>query len=549
MAYGQINYPQKVGNGPYTIAEIGCFLTAFCNLLSRFGEQIDPPALNNEFMQKGSYLLDPEDGPGVHDDLAWGSVSAHDGQVVVVGTGGPGWPDSNDAIVKFIYTSKRTGQHVTHFCLVQDHNAGTILDSWDGNVKASPYGVPVAWAKYERHQPQVVTPPAPQSTPAFTVQDIPEKTEELKIDTHIWDLNQRTWPGIVNNPVGSARAGDTFKTSQIAHHVLGGSYYLPEGSGTQGYNVVDCEDPQPAPNPAPAAPVVVPPAAPTSYSKNVIDGVTFETIDGAPKQYWISNPQGANKWSFKDVTNWRGFKSVAHLDYGTEVFISGVAHHPIPPTGADYYMTGDDFGDFKKTGKPANFYGFNWADISDKRPPVLQKPVPTPPVVAAVPTPPAPAVPTPTVTEPAASTAPLTWQDTYRPFPKAIHYIATRDLLVEELSGKKSAMPLPHYDPTISDKVGVVSSFGTVSKDGVDYYRLKTNNDPNYDYWYCVPKVDAATHTPNLLVMPANPLEPISKVSVARDTLELVKARIETDASQFLDDLVPSFLKKPKNKK
>ena len=29
MAYGQINYQEKVGNGPYTIAQIGCFLTAF----------------------------------------------------------------------------------------------------------------------------------------------------------------------------------------------------------------------------------------------------------------------------------------------------------------------------------------------------------------------------------------------------------------------------------------------------------------------------------------------------------------------------------------
>jgi hypothetical protein len=243
MAFAQINYSQKLGSGPYSIADAGCFLTAFSNLLARFGESIDPPNLNNYFMQHHTFV-DVDDGH--KDDLGWGSISAYDGNVVVVGTGGAGWPPSNDAIVKFIYKSPRTGAIVTHFCLVADHAAGTIIDSWDGVTKRSPYGTPVAWARYERHMPQPVTPPPPPATPAYTVEHIPERTEQLKITAHLWDLNQRSWPALVNHPVGTGQAGTQFKTSAIAHQLLGGSYYMLDPNSGQGYNVVDCQD-APAP--------------------------------------------------------------------------------------------------------------------------------------------------------------------------------------------------------------------------------------------------------------------------------------------------------------
>jgi hypothetical protein len=108
-------------------------------------------------------------------------------------------------------------------------------------------------------------------------------------------------------------------------------------------------------------------------------------------------------------------------------------------------------------------------------------------------------------------------------------------------------MPLKRYNAGVSDTQGVVSAFGTVSKDGVEYYRLKTNNDPNFTYWYCVPKLDENTHTPNLLVMPTT-TQPIGKVTVARDTLHLAKSRLETDLPKFLDDMVPKFLRNKNTK-
>jgi hypothetical protein len=515
-----------------------------CNLLERFGETIDPPSLDTYFNQHGNFLLDPADGAGVRDNLGWGSVSAYNGNVVVVQIGGAGWPDSNDAIVKFIYKSPRTGHQVTHFTLVADHAAGRIVDSWDGVTKYSPYGTPVAWAKYERHHSQVVTPPPPAETPAFTLENIPERTEELKVDTHIWDLNQRTWPGLVNNPVGTGNAGTKFQTSQLAHHIMGGSYYLPAGSSTQGYNVADCEAPVVAP-PTPVMPPMPAPIPVKTFTENTVNGIAYKVIDGAPKPMWVTRPKGAEKWSFKDATTWRNFVSVQHVDYGTRVFIVGVAHHPIPPKGADYYMVDEDFGNFKSSGTVTNECGFNWSDLSDTKPPALPPSVTAPVITTA--TPPVVTAPVAQVeTPPIASTTPVNWKATFRSFPKATHYLATRDLTVEDLSGQQASMPLAKYNPGVSDTVGVVSAFGTVTKDGVEYYRLRTNNDPTFSFWYCIPKIDPETRTPNLLVMPVNPLEPVSKLSVARDTLELTRARIEADVPKFLDDILPKWFKNKK---
>lgn len=259
MPFAQENYSQKMGTGPTvnSIADVGCFLTAFCNLLERYGATVAPPDLNNYFIQHGTYA---GDGPD-HDALGYGSIAAYDGRIVVTGTGSGGWPDSDNAIVKFIYKSARTGATLTHFCLVADHAGGTILDSWDGQVKRSPYGTPVNWAKYEQHVPQPIAPPPPVEAPSYNVEAIPQRVEQIKVNTHLWDLNQRSWPGMVNNPITGVEAGTQFQTSHIAHHVLGGSYYMPDPNIAQGYNIVDCVD---APTPPPVAPDVTPHSLPTA---------------------------------------------------------------------------------------------------------------------------------------------------------------------------------------------------------------------------------------------------------------------------------------------
>lgn len=532
MAYGQTNYQQKLGTGPSVsrIADVGCFLTAFCNLLERFGEGIDPPTLNNFFIQHGTFLAD---GPN-RDNLAWGSISAYDGNVVASQIGGPGWPKTNNAIVKFVYKSSRTGAQLTHFCLVADWTQRVIIDSWDGHTKVTPYGNPVAWATYDKHMPQVIVPPPPiRNSSTFTIENIPAVTKELRIRTQLWDLTRRTWPEIANNPVTARTAGFRFETNRIAHHVLGGNYYIPSDSnGSQGYNVVDCQDPtsQPAPTPPAAPPAPTPPPAPQVFTTNKVDGIVYSVIDGAPRPMYVTKPDGIEKWSFKDVSTWRDFRSVQHIGYGEEVFIVGKALHPIPPTGAMYYMTDADFGDFKKTGRVTNQYGFNKVDLSDTRPPVLSVPTPAPvPVVA-----PAPAVETP----------PIDWKDTYKPFPQPVRYISARDQIVSDLSGKQPNLPLPRF--VAGSKIGVVLAYGTVTKDDIEYYRLKAEVDTKLEFWYCVPKLDPVTRTANLLIMPADPSVPINTATTMRDTVTLARSHIEFDVPKFLDDIIPKWLKNKK---
>jgi hypothetical protein len=70
--YAQINYPQKLGSGIYTIHDAGCFITAICNMLERFGKPIDPPTLNLYLIQHNLYTHDPAEPAGTADNVYWG---------------------------------------------------------------------------------------------------------------------------------------------------------------------------------------------------------------------------------------------------------------------------------------------------------------------------------------------------------------------------------------------------------------------------------------------------------------------------------------------
>lgn len=149
MPYAQKNYPNSRQGIPptiYTIAQIGCFITSFCNLVERYGQVVDPPMVNQALVDRNAYI-DVDDG--VRDDVAWDTVSVINGNVSVARTG-VGSPPNNNCIVKFVYDGGKT-----HFCLVADASRGLILDSWDGQVKSwSLYGGPKAWAEYNYNEPQ-----------------------------------------------------------------------------------------------------------------------------------------------------------------------------------------------------------------------------------------------------------------------------------------------------------------------------------------------------------------------------------------------------------
>lgn len=168
--YGQKNYGQELGNGGFTIAAAGCFLTSFSNLLSEYGITMDPSTLNTWFRGHGVYLKDAD---GALEDLAWNSVTKYAPNIVVTATGSGPVPPSTPAIVKFHYNSVHTGQPIDHFCLVSKvvNSQVYIIDSYDGLEKSpagyqAVYGAPVEWATYA--DTAIPAPAAPTPPPAPT---------------------------------------------------------------------------------------------------------------------------------------------------------------------------------------------------------------------------------------------------------------------------------------------------------------------------------------------------------------------------------------------
>lgn len=253
MSYAQTAYPQIQGiNGKYSIHDIGCFLTSFANLELDYGKAISPLDINDSLRDRGLFV-DVDDG--VRDDVDWNFVNYIDGDTRVSRRGSGGWPNSNQAIVKFAYT--HNGVHSTHFCKVQDWNSLTILDSWDGVVKhvsSTWYGQPVEWAVYE-HGP--IAPPVPLDPPFHIIANFsPAKWVTVPAGTHRWHMDHRTFQEMQAHPVYTVATTTNIQAQQLVQHNDGYQYYLENPAIHEGYNVSDCPDYTPPKPPAP--PVAVP---------------------------------------------------------------------------------------------------------------------------------------------------------------------------------------------------------------------------------------------------------------------------------------------------
>lgn len=166
MAYAQRNYPKTIQGirGRYTIAQIGCFVTAFCNLQRRLKTQyIAPDQFNKQLVARGIYI-DIDDG--IRDDLGWSSITQYNKYIQISALGSTVKPPNANAIVR-IKAGNRFG---THFCLVDKIVGNTvyIVDSWDGAVKkSSVYGPITGWATYVNKKPVAVTPVKPAPKPTY----------------------------------------------------------------------------------------------------------------------------------------------------------------------------------------------------------------------------------------------------------------------------------------------------------------------------------------------------------------------------------------------
>lgn len=156
--YAQKDYPQRLGESPYSIAQKGSLVVADCNLLERFNKVVDPVSFNKLLTRRGIYL---EDSDGYTDELGYHSLTAYDGTIYCSQVAGPGaWPDSPNTIVAF---ADKT------YHLVADPVAQTIVDSWDGQIKDSGIFGPIqGWATYDLVIPEYTSINPLATTPNLT---------------------------------------------------------------------------------------------------------------------------------------------------------------------------------------------------------------------------------------------------------------------------------------------------------------------------------------------------------------------------------------------
>jgi hypothetical protein len=432
--YGQKFYSEKIGGGNgggearYTIAQIGCFLTSFCNLLARYGEPIAPPDLNALFIKRHVFS-DMDDG--VKDDLGYGAVSAKDPSVVIAGRG-KGWPKSNDAIVKFRYQSvshpwlfineqgkqRKIANIMTHFSLVADAKRHMIIDSWDGatkKVEQTPYGQPIEWVAYSKAAPQRLHPVVePKSEPAAA----PKKPEPVHVTVSTAPTDATTYVihsavtgyytsndasnHLTTHPQGTVKPG--------AYHIFNqanGMINVTTVPGQPGSWINPADNKRPEPTPAAPAKVI-------EYSR-------LEK----PLEL-VTNKQPTLVWDLLTAAQ------SGELAEGAPFVAFGKAQRSDGDRPC-YYMSAESFGEADTTGAPAHTQGINTVDLSL---PPASVPAPTLKIVdnSGMPeeTPAAPA-------EPAAPTAPdlPAGVTEYQRFMNPVAYVVKADLLVKDLTGSQ----------------------------------------------------------------------------------------------------------------
>lgn len=273
MPYAQKGYLEIQGtNGKYRIDQIGCYLTAFSNLLERFGTPVSPVDLNRIFKERNIFI-DVDDG--IKDDLGWQSVTAYDGQVVVSQIGGVGWPSNNNSIVRFKYKGK--AGFTTHFCLVVDAANHKIIDSYDGQTKdgQARYGTPTGWASYIKNTPQPVTPPPAPAPP---------------VDSRKFIIVQAGW-GISHVAKAAGypdwREGSRWDAiAQLNGHANASDFHMkPDMKVFVDEPVVAAPVPVAVPEPTPA-----PPAVPVTPEPAPVEPGTVITPDPAPEAVETPEP-------------------------------------------------------------------------------------------------------------------------------------------------------------------------------------------------------------------------------------------------------------------
>lgn len=436
MPYAQTHYQEKVGNSNLTIAEIGCFVTADCNLLEDIGQEIAPDALNSFYTNKGIYAYDLTDKAS--DDITWGSVTRYNPSVVVAEVGGAGWPNSNFSIVKFYYQGS-SGIMITHFCKVHDWAAKQIIDSYDGQVKTvglgTYYGEPVAWAIFTH------TTAVPVATLPYTQQNIDPKQVQLIKDAYRYNLTFPTVQAVTAGHEGISPKGTSFMAQAIIHHDDGYDYYMPNLTDPSGFLVNDCQDY--------VAPPYVPPAAPVPVTKP-------ETYTLLTTVVYYSNAQ--------DAVN----------DTNAKTTLPAGIYYVFAKNNGMLNLSTNNVKDMQQWINPAQ-------NIEQAAPAVVVEPVPEPTPVPVEPV---------AVLKPSEVTigteADTAWQATYvsfHPDRSPDTYELLLDYTMQEYSGKRGPVTLSQ-----DKRINICGKF---EKNGIWFYRPRDyKNDVTFVWYYGIPLFD-----------------------------------------------------------
>ena len=168
----------------------------------------------------------------------------------------------------------------------------------------------------------------------------------------------------------------------------------------------------------------------------------------------------------------------------------GTAHHPVIPSGKDFYITLADFGEFTRTGHIARLQGYTINDLQDI-PPTPYKPVKPAPIMASI----ADVVSKPNTGSTTARVA-IAQLDiaTMKLTPErmgfiwfnqqhtSVRYQVMRRVIIRDHMHRGMSAELT--------KGKTIAAYGTFRADGRILLLLKVSDSPIFDYWYGAPEVD-----------------------------------------------------------
>lgn len=390
--------------------ECSSLAVSFANLLQKFNIEKDPISIRHQLVTD-------------NEPLDWSSLTAIDPRLMPTSVGSHGdWPTNEYTVIRYTHFQENS-QPINHYCVVDNPETRTIIDSKDGQIQRSEvYGEPVAWASY-----------------------MVEMDEDDPVDdVFIPELQ----------PTAVTRTGVSYKVMLHENiYMIATRYKLTVDEILQ-HNAI--KSPQ----------LVVPgtyiylPIAATERGNRPISYDIYPT----PKPMHVTFPGGATKWSFGNVRSWKNIRpSGQRYPQNHNLLIVATAHVPIEDDTAAYHMDALSFGDYRTTGMVRYTTGFNWQHLADGHVYAEYNPDALldnemveniEAVIAAAPAPEVPALPAPEpLPETTVSPEPVPvpepdFKASYRPLvPGPVKYQAIESIVVHDAEGKRSPRPLKADQP------------------------------------------------------------------------------------------------------